>query len=82
VPLGGDATVDWNSKDFKFKNNLGCDIRISMTCSGGKLTCKIFAKKKVDVGNVKISISKSDGIYTLTRSVNGKTNYTTKSKYK
>lgn len=82
VPLGGDATVQWNSKDFKFKNNLGCDVRITMTCNNGNLVCKLYGKKKIDVGNVKINIKSSDGVYTLTRTVNGKTNYTTTSKYK
>ena len=27
VPLGGDATVQWNSQDFQFVNNSNCDIR-------------------------------------------------------
>lgn len=84
VPLGGDATVQWNSKDFQFKNNLGCDTKLVMTCRDGKLTCKLMAKKKVDVGKVKISITKDKetDTYTLTRYVDGKANYTTQSKYK
>lgn len=81
VPLGGDATVQWNSKDFQFENNLGCDIRLSMSCSGGNLTCSVYAKKKVDPGNVKINISKSGDDYILTRTVNGKQNYRTSSHY-
>lgn len=82
VPLGGDATVQWNSKDFKFENNLGCDVKLKITCSGGKLTCTLYAKKDVDPGNVKIKISKSGEQYILTRTVNGKQNYRTVSKYK
>ncbi len=82
VPLGGDATVQWNSKDFKFKNTLGCDVKLTMTCSEGKLVCKLYAKEKVNVGNVKIKITENEGVYTLTRTVNGKTNYTTSSEYK
>lgn len=82
VPLGGDATVQWNSKDFKFKNTLGTDLRLKMTCSGGKLTCSVWSKKKIDVGDVKIKITSSNGSYTLTRTVNGKQNYRTTSKYK
>lgn len=81
VPLGGDATVQWNSKDFKFKNNLGCDVRIKMTCEGGKLTCKLFGKKNVKVDNVKINIKKDGEQYVLTRTVDGKQNYRTVSKY-
>lgn len=84
VPLGGDATVQWNSKDFQFKNNLGCDTKLVMTCNNGKLTCKLMAKKNVDVGKVKISITKDKktDTYTLTRYVDGKANYSTQSHYK
>ena len=81
VPLGGDATVQWNSKDFKFKNNLGCDVRIKMTCEGGKLTCKLYGKKNVKPNNVKINIKKDGEQYILTRTVDGKQNYRTVSKY-
>mgnify|MGYP004565234561 CR=1 FL=1 len=81
VPLGGDATVQWNSKDFKFKNNLGCDVRIKMTCEGGKLTCKLYGKNNVKPNNVKIDIKKDGDQYILTRTVDGKQNYRTVSKY-
>lgn len=81
VPLGGDATVQWNSKDFTFKNNLGCDVRLEMTCEGGKLTCKLFGKEDVKQDNVKISIKKDGSQYVLTRTVDGKQNYRTVSKY-
>ena len=81
VPLGGDATVQWNSKDFKFKNTLGCDVRIKMTCEGGKLTCKLYGKKDVKPNNVKINIKKDGDQYILTRTVDGKQTYRTVSKY-
>ena len=81
VPLGGDATVQWNSKDFKFKNTLDCDVRIKMTCEGGKLTCKLYGKKDVKPDNVKINIKKDGEQYVLTRTVDGKQNYRTVSKY-
>lgn len=81
VPLGGDATVQWNSKDFKFKNTLGCDVRIKMTCEGGKLTCKLYGKKDVKPNNVKINIKKDGDQYILTRTVDGEQNYRTVSKY-
>lgn len=82
VPLGGDATVQWNTQDFQFKNDMGCDIRLSMTCENGALTCKVFAKEDKDVGDVKISITGSGNNYTLTRTVNGEVNYTTNSTYR
>lgn len=81
VPLGGDATVQWNSKDFKFKNTLGCDVRIKMTCEGGKLACKLYGKKDVKPNNVKINIKKDGDQYILTRTVDGEQNYRTVSKY-
>ncbi len=82
VPLGGDATVQWNTTDFKFKNSLSCDVKITMTCENGTLTCTLWAKEDIDVGDVEIKITKSDEKYTLTRYVDGVKNYTTTSKYK
>lgn len=84
VPLGGDATVQWNSKDFQWKNNLGCDTKLVMTCNNGKIVCKLMAKKNINPGKVEIKIvhNDKDDSYTLTRYVNGKSNYTTYSKYK
>lgn len=82
VPLGGDATVQWNSKDFKFKNTTGTDIRIKMYCDNGKLICSVYGKEKVKIGDVKINIKKSGDSYILTRTINGKENYRTVSHYK
>ncbi len=82
VPLGGDATVQWNTQDFQWKNTTGTDLRIKMKCEGGSLTCSLYAKRNIDVGDVKINISKSGDSYVLTRTVNGKQNYRTVSKYK
>lgn len=81
VPLGGDATVQWNSKDFKFKNTTGTPIRLKMECNNGRLTCSVYGKSKVDVGDVKINITGSGKDYVLTRTVNGKQNYKTSSHY-
>lgn len=82
VPLGGDATVQWNTQDFQFKNNCGSDIRLSVTASNGTLTCSIWAKDEVDTGKVDVKItSQGNGAYTLIRTVDGEVNYTTYSKY-
>lgn len=81
VPMGGDATVQWNSKDFQFKNTTGTDVRLSMKCENGKLICTVWGKEDVEVGNVKVSISKSGDVYTLVRTVDGKENYRTNSRY-
>lgn len=45
VPLGADATVQWNSQDFQFKNNSGSDIRLSVSASKGVLICDVYAKE-------------------------------------
>lgn len=82
VPLGGDATVQWNSQDFQFKNNSGSDIRLQVSANNGTLTCTVYSQKDIPVGMVKVDIEKRDGEYVLTRSVNGTVNYTTYSKYK
>lgn len=83
VPLGGDATVQWNSQDFQFKNNTDSDIKMEVSASNGTLTCSIYAKENVETGDVKVKIkSNGDGAYTLTRTVNGEENYSTYSKYK
>ena len=81
VPLGGDATVQWNSQDFQFKNSCGSDIRLKVIADNGSLTCKVYAKDNVSTGDVKIDISKKGNEYVLTRTVDGSTNYTTYSKY-
>lgn len=82
VPLGADATVQWNSQDFQFENNCGSDIRLTVTASEGTMVCSVYAKEDVDTGNVKIEVSKDGDSYVLKRKVDGKVNYTTYSKYK
>ncbi|MBR1762246.1 MAG: VanW family protein [Eubacterium sp.] len=82
VPLGGDATVQWNSKDFKFRNSSSADFRINMVCDSGKLTCTVYSNKDIDVGKIGINISRSGSSYVLTRTVNGEQNYRTISTYR
>lgn len=82
VPLGADATVQWNSQDFQFKNNSGSDIRLTVTASEGTMVCSVYAKEEVYTGNVKIEVTKDGKSYVLKRKVDGKVNYTTYSKYK
>ncbi len=81
VPLGGDATVQWNSQDFQFVNNSDSDIRLRVTANDGTLTCTVEAKEDINPGKVDIKIKKDGKSYVLTRSVNGEVNYTTYSKY-
>ena len=81
VPLGGDATVQWNSQDFQFVNNSSCDIRLIVTANDGKLTCTVEAKEDIKPNKVDIKIKKDGKSYVLTRTVDGNVNYTTYSKY-
>lgn len=81
VPLGGDATVQWNSQDFQFKNDTNSDLKLKVTMKNGALTCGVYAQDNISVGDVKIDISQNGEQYVLTRTVNGSTNYTTYSKY-
>lgn len=81
VPLGGDATVQWNSQDFQFVNNSNSDIRLIVTANDGTLTCTVEAKDDIKPGKVDIKIKKDGKSYVLTRSVDGTVNYTTYSKY-
>lgn len=81
VPLGGDATVQWNSQDFRFQNNSGCDIKLVMTASDGTLTCTVYAKEDIKPNDLKVDITQSGDTYSLTRTVDGVENYHTDSKY-
>lgn len=81
VPLGGDATVQWNTQDFQFKNSSDCDIRLSVTANNGALTCTIYAKEDITPKNLDVKITKEDKSYKLTRTVDGEVNYTAYSKY-
>lgn len=63
VPLGRDATVSWGGPDFKFKNNTDYPIKIVMSYSGNRLTCKIYGTN-VDNTTVKIkSVTLSRGSF-------------------
>lgn len=81
VPLGRDAAMYKDVKDFRFKNNTNHVIKIKMSASGGKLTCRMMTCKKVNPKKVKIEVKYKDGKYVLKRYVGGKCNYTTESKY-
>lgn len=48
VPLGMDATVSWNTLDFKFYNNTNYPIRIDAEASGGSVTVSIVGTDEKD----------------------------------
>ncbi len=45
LPLGNDATVNWGSVDFKFKNNTEYPIQIEMFSEDGYLNVKLHGTK-------------------------------------
>lgn len=48
VPVGRDATVDYDKIDFKFKNNYETPIAISSEIVGGKITFYVLGTDKLD----------------------------------
>lgn len=82
VPLGADATVQWNSQDFQFENNSASDIKLKVSANNGTMTCTVYAAEDIKPSNLKVDVKKDKDSYVLTRSVGGKVNYTTYSKYK
>ena len=48
MPLGMDATVDWNGPDFKFRNNTDFPIRIDATANGGTVTVTLIGTDTKD----------------------------------
>lgn len=80
-PLGRDAAIYWGSEDFKFKNNTKYPIKIVMKCENGKVSCKLMVSYDTNPKKVKLSVKQSGKNFTLKRTVGGKVNYTTRSKY-
>ena len=58
VPAGQDATVSWQSPDFKFKNNRNYPIRLNAVAGSGRVTFSIYGLKSDDDYEVKIQSSK------------------------
>jgi len=48
LPYGQDATVNWGSIDFKFKNNTDYPIRVDASVNGRELTVKLIGTKLND----------------------------------
>jgi vancomycin resistance protein YoaR len=49
VPVGRDATVDYDKIDFKFRNNYETPIAIASEVVGGKITFYVLGTDKIDV---------------------------------
>lgn len=81
VPLGRDAAIYGTVQDFKWKNTTNYPIKIVMTVRGGKITCSFYTNANVKPAKVSLKVTQSGNNFTLQRTVNGKVNYTCKSKY-
>ncbi|MEA4816650.1 MAG: VanW family protein [Lachnospiraceae bacterium] len=81
LKAGMDATVSWGGPDFKFRNDLEIPVKIEATMSGGLITIR-FLSENPFYKNIKIVVTGSNPSYTLTRYIDGKAEYVTKSTYK
>ncbi len=66
---------------MRFKNTSPYTVKMEMTVSGGVITCTFLTVEHVSPPKVTLSVTQSGNTFTLTRYVNGKANYTTKSTY-
>ncbi len=80
-PLGRDAAIYWGSEDFKFRNNTDYPIKMVMKCANGKVSCTLKVSYDTKPKKVKLSVKRSGKNFTLKRTVSGKVNYKTRSKY-
>ena len=81
---GRDATVNYGYLDLRFVNPYDKPVKIVATAENGKLIFSFYCEYKAIklpkiVINVKVN---SDGDYVMTRTVNGKADYTNTSRYK
>lgn len=82
LPRGRDAAVSWGGPEFKFKNPHKFPVMIGTYYDkGGKLTMSILGPADAKMTKPEIKVTENNGVYTLTRSVGGKVNYTTSSTY-
>ncbi|MGC4042625.1 MAG: VanW family protein [Armatimonas sp.] len=67
LPAGRDATVVWDSQDFKFKNNTEGPIYIGAKTTGANLTFRIYGiaapKRKIERIRVRGGSSRNGGSY-------------------
>ncbi len=57
VPMGRDATVNWGTTDFKFKNNTEYPIKITGTINGRNVTISVVGTATIENMEVKIETS-------------------------
>lgn len=83
LPRGRDATVSWGGPDLKFKNPYSYPVMIGTyySASKGTLTLSILGPADAKIPKATIKVTEKNEVYTTTRTVNGKVNYTTTSRY-
>lgn len=83
LPRGRDATVSWGGPEFKFKNPYSFPVMVGTyySASKGTLTMSILGPADAKLDKPVIKVTEKNGVYTTTRSVGGKVNYTTTSRY-
>ncbi|MGE4213315.1 MAG: VanW family protein [Anaerotignaceae bacterium] len=82
LPVGRDATASWGSIDFCFRNDLDRPVKIESVMANGVIKIRFLSPGNPNIGDVKIDVTQSDGIYYLKRYVNGVVDYTATSRYK
>lgn len=81
VPNGRDAAIYGTAENFRWKNTSKYPVRIVMTVKDGKITCSFYTSVNAAPPKVSLSVTQNGNLFTLKRSVGGKVNYTTKSRY-
>ena len=82
VPAGMDATCSWGTIDFCFRNDLPMPVKIEAVMNNGTMKIRFLAPEDPQLGDIKLNVTYSNGVYTLTRSRNGVVDYTTTSVYR
>ncbi len=81
VPLGRDSAIYGTAEDLKWTNNTKYAIKVEMTVKNGVITCTFYTCQKAKPKKVNLNVKQNGNNFTLKRSVDGKVNYTTNSKY-
>ncbi len=81
MPLGRDAAISGEYKNFRWTNNYDFPIKIYMEVSGGYITCTFYTQNQEDPGDIELKVTKKGNTYTLNRYHNGKVDYTCTSRF-
>jgi len=69
VPLGRDATVDWGTIDYKFKNTLEYPVYIEAYTAGGNVAFNIYSNNQVAVKSYDVTSEVYETIPSTTQTV-------------